>query len=660
MRSSACAPKATCEAPVTSEPNPARGAPMRVVFVGHVDHGKSTLVGRLLHDTDSLPDGKVEQIRASCDRRGMPFEWAFVLDALQAERDQGITIETTQTFFSTDKRDYVIIDAPGHKEFLRNMVTGAARADAAILVVDANEGIQEQSRRHGYLLHLLGVRQVLVAVNKMDLVGYALDRYADVAADIRAYLAGLNIVPTHIVPVSGREGDNVVSHAREHGHMDWYEGATLVGGIDGFDPPVYLSDLPLRMPVQDVYKFDERRLIVGRIESGRLRSGDEVLFSPSNATARIESIETWGGDEPLLAVTAGQSAAVTLDQPLFIERGEVMSHAERPPLLTNVFRGRIFWLGKQPLRVGSRYTAKLNTASFPVEVEAVEKVIDVGDLSAGSEGEVERNAVAEVILRSRATVALDPYSNGPRTGRFVLVEDYDIVGGGIVDMRGYPDQRHALGVKSTNIFSVEHEVDLEARWNANGHRSGILWFTGLSGAGKTTLAVELERRLFARGYQVYVLDGDNIRHGLSADLGFSPEDRNENIRRVGEVAALFARAGVLVITAFISPYRSDRDRVRHIAPDLFHEVYIEADVATCEERDPKGLYEKARRGEIKEFTGISAPYEPPDSPELAVDTSALSVEDSLARLMTYIETHLDMSSAARRTAAGRSGGGGAT
>jgi bifunctional enzyme CysN/CysC len=640
---------------VSNADNPTRGAPLRVVFVGHVDHGKSTLVGRLLHDTDSLPDGKVEQIKASCDRRGMPFEWAFVLDALQAERDQGVTIDTTQMFFGTDKRDYVIIDAPGHKEFLRNMVTGAARADAAILVVDANEGIQEQSRRHGYLLHLLGVRQVLVAVNKMDLVGYSLDRYADVAADIRAYLAGLNIVPTHIVPVSGREGDNVVTHSRDLAHMDWYEGVTLIGGIDAFASPVYLSDLPLRMPVQDIYKFDERRLIVGRVESGRLRSGDTVLFSPSNATARIESIESWGSDEPVLAVTAGQSAAVTLDQPLFVERGAVMSHTERPPLLTNVFRGRVFWLGKTPLTVGSRYTAKLNTASFPVEVEAVEKVIDVGDLSSAAEGVVERNAVAEIILRSRATVALDPYANGPRTGRFVLVEDYDIVGGGIVDMRDYPDQRHALGIKSTNIFSVEHEVDLEARWHANRHRSGILWFTGLSGAGKTTLAVELERRLFARGYQVYVLDGDNIRHGLSADLGFSPEDRNENIRRVGEVAALFARAGVLVITAFISPYRSDRDRVRHIAPDLFHEVHIEADVATCEQRDPKGLYEKARRGEIKEFTGISAPYEAPDSPELVVDTSSQSVDESLARLMAYIEENLALSAVPTRASPVQSG-----
>ncbi|MEX2641904.1 MAG: adenylyl-sulfate kinase [Acetobacterales bacterium] len=629
-----------------------RGLPMRVVFVGHVDHGKSTLVGRILHDTGSLPDGKAEQIRASCERRGMAFEFAFLLDALQAERDQGITIDTTQTFFHTARRDYVIIDAPGHKEFLRNMVTGAAQADAAILVVDADEGIQEQSRRHGYLLHLLGIRQVLVAVNKMDLVDYRLDRYADVAADIRAYLADLGIVPTHIVPVSGREGDNVVTHCRDYGRMDWYEGLTLVDGLDAFTPPAWLSDLPLRMPVQDVYKFDQRRIVVGRIESGRLRIGDEVMFSPSNSTARIRSIESWGREEPLLALSAGQTAGVTLDQPVFVERGEVMSHLQRPPTLTNVFRGRIFWLGKSSLELGKRYVAKLNTADFPVEVEAIEKVIDVGDLAASRTGVVERNAVAEVVLRSRSTVALDPFSSGPRTGRFVLVEGYDIVGGGTVDMRGYPDQRNAVAVKSKNIFSVEHDVSLEARWNVNGHRSGILWFTGLSGAGKSTLAIELERRLFAKGFQVYVLDGDNIRHGLSADLGFSPEDRNENIRRIGEVAALFARAGVLVVTAFISPYRADRDRVRQIAPDLFHEIHIKADVDTCERRDPKGLYKKARSGEIREFTGVSAPYEAPDSPDLEVDTSVLSVEESLDRLLDYVDRHLDLARLSGRRQSG--------
>jgi bifunctional enzyme CysN/CysC len=609
--------------------------PIKIVIVGHVDHGKSTLIGRLFHDTGSLPDGKTEAIRAMCERRGMPFEWAFLMDALKAERDQGVTIDVSHIHFKTAKRDFVLIDAPGHREFLKNMVTGAAQADAAVLVVDAEEGVQEQTRRHAYLLHLLGIRQVIVAVNKMDIVGFSEARFQQVASEVKDYLAdlGIDLQHTLLVPVSSRDGDNIVNLSKR---MPWYEGVTLAASLDDFQPPVPSLQLPLRFPIQDVYKFDQRRIFAGRIESGHLNKGDTLLFSPSNKTARVSSIEAWSAKEPVMAVRAGESIGVTLDEQLFVERGEMASLVSNPPMLTNVFRGRLFWLGHKPLVVGNRYKLKLCTAEFQVEVEKIERVIDVKDLGTSEADKVERNAVAEVVLRSRGLMCLDPFDVNMVTGRFVLVEDFDIVGGGLINMDGYADQRPGQTIRSTNIFRVEHRVPVEDRWHANGHRGGILWMTGLSGAGKSTLGFFLEQHLFRKGYQVYVLDGDNIRHGLCADLGFSPKDRFENIRRVGNAAALFARAGFLVITAFISPYRADRDRIRAVAPDIFHEIHIDANLAVCEQRDPKGLYVKARKGEIAEFTGVSAPYESPLSPELRVDTAAHSPEECLAILSDYV------------------------
>ena len=614
-------------------------APLKIVIVGHVDHGKSTLIGRLFHDTGSLPEGKTEAIQKMCERRGMPFEWAFLMDALKAERDQGITIDVSQIHFKTALRDYVLIDAPGHREFIKNMVTGAAQADAAVLVVDAQEGVQEQTRRHGYLLHLLGVHQVAVAINKMDIVEFSEARYQEVAAQVNDYLAGIGIDLQHtaIVPVSSRDGDNIVTLSKR---MAWYDGVTLAEALDIFQPPLPPLELPLRFPVQDVYKFDDRRIFAGRIESGHLHDGDVLLFSPSNKTARIHSIEAWNSKDKVMAVRAGQCVGVTLDEQLFVERGEMASLVTNPPMLTNVFRGRLFWLGRNPLAEGNRYKLKLGTAEHMVEVEKIERVVDVQDLGTADSKVVERNAVGEVVFRTRRQIAVDPFSINMLTGRFVIVEDYDIVGGGLISMDGYADQRPGQTVRSTNITRVEHRVGIDERWDVNGHRGGILWLTGLSGAGKSTLGFSLEQHLFRKGYQVYVLDGDNVRHGLCADLEFSPEDRVENIRRVGHAAGLFARAGFVVITAFISPYRADRDRIRAIDPEIFHEIHIDADLATCESRDPKGLYAKARRGEIEDFTGISAPYEPPVSPELVVNTANHSVEECLVQLDRYVSNIL--------------------
>ncbi|RAU21210.1 adenylyl-sulfate kinase [Paramagnetospirillum kuznetsovii] len=622
------------EAPVS---NAHSSAPMKIVVVGHVDHGKSTLVGRILSETGALPEGKVEYLKEVCEKRGMPFEWAFVMDALQAERDQGITIDTAQIRFATPFRPYVIIDAPGHKEFLKNMITGAASAEAAVLVIDADEGVQEQSRRHGYLLHLLGLRQIAVAVNKMDLVNFGQARFEEVKAEITVYLNSIGVQPTHVIPVAARSGVNISGPAAE---TPWYKGPSVLAALDGFEAAKPATDLALRFPVQDVYKFDQRRIIAGRIESGRLKVGDTLVFAPTGKSARIASIETWGVNATVaVSAGAGQSIGVTLDEQIFIERGQVASLAERAPSVSHTLRARLFWLGRNGLKVGSRYKLKLATAEYAVEVIAIERVIDVEDLANHPGAEVGRNAVAEVVFRSRTPIAHDSFLDNPRLGRFVVVEDYDIVGGGVIAEAGGVHQAH----KSTNITEVEHKVDFDTRALANGHRGGVVWLTGLSGAGKSTIAMEVERQLFLKGWQIMVLDGDNVRHGLCSDLGFSPEDRAENIRRVGEVAHLFAQAGMLVITAFISPYRSDRERVRTIHPDVFHEVHVATDLAECERRDPKGLYRKARAGEIAEFTGVTAPYEAPLSPEFTLDTSGKSIDECVADLLRYMEANFSLS-----------------
>ncbi|MDE3060327.1 MAG: adenylyl-sulfate kinase [Pseudomonadota bacterium] len=613
--------------------------PLKLVIVGHVDHGKSTLVGRLLHDTPSLPDGKFEVIKASCEKRGMPFEWSFLMDALQTERDQGITIDTTQIWLRLPHRDVVIIDAPGHKEFLKNMITGAAQADAALLLIDAHEGVREQSKRHGYLLHLLGVRQIAVLVNKMDRVGYKEEVFRRIEREYREYLKSVGVEPTCFIPISAREGDGILGASA---HMPWYKGNGVIEALDHFHPATAEDHLPLRFPVQDVYKFDERRIIAGRIESGAMRVGDTLLFSPSNAKAKVASIEAWPEKERIMQVSAGQSVGITLDDQIFVERGQVASHVQHAPMITNQFRARIFWLGKKPLERQKRCKIRLGTCEIGAEVKIIEHVIDADTLAQVKAEQIERGQVAEVIFRTRGVVAVDDFNTNARLGRFVIVQDYDVAGGGIVSTQGFADQRtgERTAVKSKNITGVDFGVTPEQRAMASGHLGGVLWFTGLSGSGKSTIARQLQKRLFDKGHHVFALDGDNLRKGLNRDLGFSPQDRSENIRRVGEVAALFAESGTIVITSLISPYREDRRRVRAIAPNYFHNIYIKASLAACETRDSKGLYKQAREGKIAEFTGISAPYEEPENPDLVIDTEKLSVEECVAQLVNYVEHHL--------------------
>jgi len=621
-------------------PSSAPTRPLAVVVVGHVDHGKSTLVGRLINDTGMLPEGRLESIRAMCDRRGMPFEWAFLMDAFKAERDQGITIDTTQIWFKTQKRDYVLIDAPGHREFLRNMITGASAADAAVLLIDAQQGVRQQSRHHGYLLHLLGIRQVAVIVNKMDAVAFAAERYAAIRDTYRDYLGALGIQPAAFIPVVARDGDNLVDRSTR---MPWYDGPTLVESLDAFQAETPDAALPLRLPLQDVYKFDDRRILAGRVESGRLKVGDRLLFSPSNKTARVASIEAWHVPAPPTEASAGQSVGITLDDQIFVERGEIASHVDNPPIETTVFRARLFWMAPEKLAVGQEVEVRIATRAFKATVQAIERIVDTETLEESLGEAVPRDGIADVVLRARHLVALDEYKRLKRTGRCVILDKGGIAGGGLIRMDGYPDQRRLVTPRGGNLTGVEHRVSAAARAERNGHRGGVLWFTGLSGSGKSTLAMEVEQRLFQMGYQVYVLDGDNIRGGLNANLGFSPDDRAENIRRVGEVAALFADAGTIAIAAFISPYRADRERARAAGRTTqFHEVFIKAALAVCETRDPKGLYKKARAGQIQEFTGISAPYEEPDHPELTVDTGRAPIAACADQIVAYVVANFAM------------------
>lgn len=616
-------------------------APFRVVIVGHVDHGKSTLIGRLLYDTNSLPDGKYEELAEICKRRGTDvIEWSFVLDAFQAERDQAITIDTTQIWFSTEERDYVIIDAPGHREFIKNMVSGAAAADAAILVVDATEGVREQTRRHAYLLSLLGLKQVGVVINKMDAAGHDPEVFNKVSQEVEEYLSSIGLQAAHIVPISARHGDMIAGRSA---YMDWYAGKNLIGVLDSFERSVPPLAQPLRFPVQDVYRQDEQRIIVGRVETGIVRTGDTVLFSPTNETAQITAIKVWPDNPGKIEAKAGECVGVTLDERIFVERGHIGSHEINPPMLSNVFRANIFWLSASALKVGHSYTLRCATHETMVTVQSIDRVIDTDNLAHDEHaGEVGKNAVAEVTLRARDMLPIDPYSENHRMGRVVLYDGHDIAGGGAINMEGYPDQRRHSQPKADHLYKVQHLMTANARAQNKGHYGGVFWFTGLSGAGKSTIAMAVEKALFEKGYHTYVLDGDNVRHGLNADLGFAPEDRTENIRRIGEVAALMSDAGLIVITAFISPYREDRLRARQAAPASFHEMYVKADLATCESRDPKGLYKKARAGEIEQFTGIDSPYEHPENPDMVVDTQSNDIQTCVNQVVRYVEMQIGL------------------
>jgi bifunctional enzyme CysN/CysC len=608
------------------------GTPLSLVLAGHVDHGKSSLLGRLLHELDLLPAGKAEELAAMSARRGVPLEWSFALDGFQAERDQAITLDTTRVRLKTAHREFVVIDAPGHKELLKNMIGGASAASAALLVLDVQAGSEEQTLRHAYLLKLLGVRALVVAINKMDLVGYAEGAFAARAHEVAAALTRIGIEPQAIVPVSARDGANL----RERGAMPgWYRGPSLVAALEALPAGTPEYALPLRMAVQDVYRHGEQRALAGRVDSGRLAVGDELVFSPSGRIGHVAELLAWPGPPPE-AFDAGDNAAVVLDRPLVVERGEIASHRDHAPKLTSVFDAEIFWLAAPPLVPGRELTMQLGPRSATVRVQAIRHRIDVATLAPELATAIAAGEIANVTLRAHELIALDDFAAMPATGRFVLRDGYVTVGGGIADASGYPDHR-AMPEGSRNLTPMRHQVTEAERASRFGHAGAVVWLTGLSAAGKSTLAMALERRLFDGGYAAYVLDGDNVRRGLNANLGFSPEDRQENIRRVGEAAALFAEAGFVCITAFISPYRDDRRRARAAARNgRFFEVFIDADLAACEARDPKGLYRRARDGELKDFTGIDSPYEKPEAPELVIDTTHGDIAACVDELLAFV------------------------
>ena len=607
---------------------------LRVVFVGHVDHGKSTLIGRILQDTDSLPEGKIEMVKKTCATEGMEFEYAFLLDALLEEQKQNVTIDTTEIPFRTLRRQYAIIDAPGHKEFLKNMITGASRADAAVLVIAASEGVREQSRRHAYLLSLLGVKQIVVVVNKLDLVEFSEERFKEIDREYRKFLADLGLETRAVIPASAKQGENV---ARASMKMKWYCGASVLEALELLQPQKPDLDLPLRFCVQDVYRFDGRRIIAGRIETGTLRAGDQLVFSPANKSSVVATIERWNTPSNGPAV-AGDSIGITLSEQIFVERGYVASHENDTPIETNRFHADLFWIVREPLQVGRPYDLRLATREVKCEVVSIEEVMDSSTLETKTDQreQLERNEVGRLTIQTRGPLVIDNHDRIPNLGRFAIVDDGRICGGGTIFGGVYTDRQVA---KSKNIFWTEGKITAGHRAIRSGHRGAVVWFTGLSGAGKSTIAQALERELFQRAMHTYVLDGDNIRHGLNSNLGFSPEDRVENIRRVSEVAKLMADAGAVVITAFISPYRMDRRRAREIALEgnaEFIEVFVDAPLEVCERRDPKNLYKKARAGEIQEFTGIDAPYEAPEDPEIVVRTDEQTVDESVATILEQL------------------------
>ena len=574
---------------------------LRLVVVGHVDHGKSTLIGRLFYDTGSLPEGKYEQLVAIAQRRGVPFEFANLMDALQAERDQNITIDTSQIWFRTPKREYVIIDAPGHKEFVKNMVTGAARADAALIIIDASEGVQEQTRRHGYLLRLIGVRQVVIVVNKMDLVDYSQRVFDTVSSEYRAFLKSIGVEAQIFLPVSARQGDNIAARGE---NLNWFDGPAVLEALDSIPDAAAITNQPLRFPIQDVYRFDHRRILAGRIEAGTLRAGDQLLFLPSGRTSVVRSIESWNSPQ-VDALSAGDPAGVTLSDQLFVERGSVAVHADDAPSLATEFTARIFWLGRTPLAAGKRYKLKLVTQEVECEIKTLEEVVDASTVQTipGADS-VRTNDAAKVIIHTRRPVAIDLFERVPTLGRLVLVDGFDVAGGGIVV--DVPERFAAANVLADASVNADVlQVARGERHLRHGHRGAVVWLTGVPGSGKTTLAKSLERQLFERHIQVFVLDGENIRPGLSSDLGVSGPEREENMRRVAEVAKLFAEAGSVCIISFTSPTRAERERARRTmdVEDGASIPFLETYLSTA--NDASSQYEPPERPEVTLAENVS-------------------------------------------------------
>ena len=541
---------------------------MNIVIVGHVDHGKSTLLGRLYADTGTLPEGKVEKIQAICKQQGKEFEYAFLFDAFLEEQQQGITIDTARTFFQWAGRQYIIIDAPGHKEFLKNMVSGAARAEAALLLIDALEGVRDQSKRHGLLLSMLGVKQVTVVVNKMDLVGYRQDTFDGIEKEYREFLAQLNVTPQFVIPASAKLGDNI---AKPSPNMSWFTGPTVLDSLAKFSSQSEKNEQPLRFPLQDVYKFDARRILAGRITSGRIKVGDRLICSPSNKTAVVQTVEAFNIEPPPTQAIAGQSIGVTLDEQIFVERGEILSHEDSIPLVSTSFRANLFWLGQRPLEMNKLYLIRLGTREVECQVAVIHRIVDANDLKLESQETkttVQRNEVADITIQAKSPLAFDLYNQFDTTGRFVLVDNYDVSGGGIITQM-VQDREENLRVEARqrDVAWIKGDVSHADRAQHYGHRAALVLLIGPDTTGKTFLAKKLESVLVAEGRHAYMLDPENLRRGLDADLRGG--NSRETIRRYGEVARLLLDTGMLVISTTNS-FNLPADQVVEAIRTLVH------------------------------------------------------------------------------------------
>jgi bifunctional enzyme CysN/CysC len=604
---------------------------LRFITCGSVDDGKSTLIGRLLYESKLIFDDQLAALEADSRRvgtQGGALDFALLVDGLAAEREQGITIDVAYRFFTTERRKFIVADTPGHEQYTRNMATGASTADVAVILADARKGVLTQTRRHSFIVAMLGISRVALAVNKMDLVGYDQAAFDRIAADYREFAASLGLTDVTAVPISALRGDNVVEPGA---NMPWYDGPPLITYLETVEAGWDAVSGPFRLPVQLVTRPDlDFRGYAGIITSGKVHPGDEVRVLPSGATATVERIVTWDGD--LSSAEAGQSVTLTIDREIDVSRGDMITSAADPAGLADQFEAHLVWMHTDPLLPGRPYLMKLGSTAAACTVTHIKHGINVNTLERTPATTLAVNDIAVANIATDRRLPFDPYQTNRETGGFVLIDRLTnvTVGAGMIDF--------ALR-RSDNIHWQALDVTREARAAIKGHRPGVVWFTGISGAGKSTIANALERRLHALGCHTVTLDGDNVRHGLNRDLGFTDADRVENIRRVTEVAKLMADAGLLVLVSFISPFRAERDSARALVNDgEFVEVFVDTPLEVAERRDRKGLYRKARAGELPHFTGIDSPYEPPPSPEVRIDTVTSTVAESVDRIVTRLRT----------------------
>ena len=603
---------------------------LRFITCGSVDDGKSTLIGRLLFESKMLFEDQLAALAADSKKlgtRGEEIDYALLMDGLAAEREQGITIDVAYRYFSTDRRKYIVADTPGHEQYTRNMVTGASTADLAIILIDARKGMLVQTRRHSYLVSLLGVRHLVLAINKMDLVDYSQQVFERIRSEYLEFASKIGIEKITVMPISGVKGDNIVDQSI---NTPWYSGPTLMQHLETVEiDEQRLQGLAFRMPVQWVNRPDlDFRGFAGTIASGSIKPGERIRVSPSGRESTVARIVSADGD--LEQAVANQSVTLTLTDEVDISRGDVISRIEAPAPSADQFEATIVWMSDQPMLPGRNYLMKIGTKTVTATVMPLKYKVNVNTLEHMAGTKLELNEIGVVGLELDRAIAFDSYQENRDTGGFILIDrrSNSTIAAGML---------HFALRRADNIHWQALEVDKTARRAMNSHGSAVIWFTGLSGAGKSTVANLLEKRLHAAGKRTYLLDGDNLRHGLNKDLGFTATDRVENIRRVAEVAKLMVDAGIIVLTAFISPFRAERQMARDLmAQGEFIEVFVDLPLAVAESRDPKGLYKKARSGLLKNFTGIDSPYEKPEKPEIHLNTDTCTIEEAAERIYQHL------------------------